>query len=144
MSSNSHQIPEVLLSVPEVQVESIVSDNQQFLVFEFCNHFSKQAAKDACDVWTAFHVNQQKSAIHIWNCRRMSGFDMGAKKVWMNKMKEFGPLIERIVLVSDMILIRGAARLMSKFSSHPLAVYKSVQEMQEKEGLALYPEVTPV
>ncbi len=133
-SQPSHQ---VLLSLPEVEVEAISIDNRQFLLFEFRNHFSTKAAEAAAACWTTYNQEHQQSAIHIWNCKRMSGFDMAAKKVWMAKMKASGSLMERIILISEMILIRGAARLMSKFSKHLLDVYRSVEEMEKKEGFIL-------
>ena len=135
MPIDNEQFSETLLSHPEVEVETLSVSHQHFLVFEFRNHFSIQAAEAAVAGWSEYNETYKRGAIHIWNCRRMSGFDMGAKKIWMNKMKESGDLIDRIILVSEMTLIRGAARLMSKFSKHQLDVYKSFSQMSEKEKI---------
>lgn len=135
MPIDNEQPSQTLLSLPEVEVESIANGPQKYLVFEFRNHFSLKAAEAAVNSWSDYNLQHEQSATHIWNCKRMSGFDMAAKKVWMNKMKESGDLIERIILVSEMILIRGAARLMSKFSKHDLQVYKSLDQMCEQENI---------
>lgn len=137
MPIDNEQSAETLLSLPEVEVESFTDGPQHYLVFEFRNHFSIEAAEAAVNSWSDYNQQYQQSATHIWNCKRMSGFDMAAKKIWMNKMKESGDLIERIILVSEMILIRGAARLMSKFSKHELKVYKSLNQMREQEHISL-------
>ncbi len=137
MPIDNEQPSQTLLSLPEVEVESIADGSQHYLIFEFRNHFSIEAAEAAVECWSAYNQQYQQSATHIWNCKRMSGFDMAAKKTWMNKMKESGELIERILLVSEMILIRGAARLMSKFSKHDLKVYKSLSQMCEEEKISL-------
>lgn len=135
MNTESDLRIHILLTHPEVAVSSQILHDKHYLIFEFRNHFSTRAAEEACEVWTNFHHQNFQGAIHIWDCTRMSGFEMSAKKVWMNKMKVFDSLIERIVLVSDMVLIRGAARLMSKFSKHQLDVYRSLDQMREQEGL---------
>lgn len=135
MPVNNEQFSETLLAHPEVEVESQTLDNKHFLIFEFRNHFSIAAAEAAVACWVANDQKHQRKAIHIWNCKRMSGFDMGAKKIWMNQMKASGDQIDRIILVSEMVLIRGAARLMSKFSKHRLDVYKSFSQMGEKEKI---------
>ncbi len=59
----------------------------------------------------------------------MTGFDNSAKKRWMDCMDRYSAQTEKIILISDNILIRGAARLMSKVTKHKLNVYKAVSEM---------------
>ncbi|WP_421764656.1 hypothetical protein [Ekhidna sp.] len=44
-------------------------------------------------------------------------------------MDRYSAQTEKIILISDNILIRGAARLMSKVTKHKLNVYKAVSEM---------------
>lgn len=134
---HSDKSSNILLTHPEIEVEYILLNDHRLIVFEFRNQFTLDAAKAAVKCWSAHNQEQQQSAIHIWNCRRMSGFEMASKKIWMNHMRESGELIERIILISEMILIRGAARLMSKFSKHRLDVYRSLKEMQKKEGFVI-------
>ena len=137
MIAESWQTKNMLLSIPEVEVEHQKISNQHFLIFEFRNHFSAEAAREASEVWTRFHLDENVSAIHVWNCSWMTGFDIAAKNIWMKKMKEHDQMIDRIVLISEMIIIRGAARLISKFTKHRLDVYRSIPEMNNKEGLEI-------
>ena len=120
-----------------VEIKSWHPSDSDFLIFHFQDHFSTTAAEKACEIWTDFHEKNASSLIHIWDCTSMKSFDMAAKNVWMGKMKDHKDYIERIILISDSIFIRGAARLMSKFSKHPLAVYKSIEEVGEKENLQI-------
>lgn len=106
----------------------------EYLHFTFKNKFTAYASELATKEWSmCCAMNPEKKFVHIWDCQGMSGFDQEAKKIWMGHMKKLISQTGRIILVSDNIFIRGAARLMSGFSKLHLEVYKSYGEMSEKE-----------
>lgn len=123
----------VMLKTPEIRVLGLKAQRRQFLFFDFYGHFGIDAASTGCEAWTQYLHTVSGASVHIWNCHKMSGFEMRAKDIWMQQMKAHMDRIEKVVLISDQILIRGSARLMSKFIRKPLNIYKSADEMEQAE-----------
>ena len=123
-----------ILDHPEVLVSQCDRITGGCLVFRFKGKLTVSGAKKAVEAWSTFQdENPQSELIHIWNCSHMSGFEVAAKSIWMNQMEELSDTIKRIIIVSDNIVIRGAARLMSKFIKQELQAYKNEEEMEQNE-----------
>lgn len=112
-----------------VEIKKFYEHGKNFLVFSFKGKFTEEASKQACEIWKKT-LNTSPSFIHIWDCEQMTGFDQNAKKQWMLCMNESHNQTEEIWLIADNILIRGAARLMSKFSKHQLKPFKNMDEIE--------------
>lgn len=116
---------------PEVDISKCTKMNSGCLVFRFKGKFTEEAADSAVSAWEKFqNQNPTATLVHIWNCTEMTGFEVQSKNIWMNQMKKSSDQIKQIMIISDNIVIRGAARLMSKFSKHALHVYKTEEEME--------------
>ena len=113
-----------------VAVKKFNQDGKTYLHFLFRNKFDLESAKEATTLWNECCQNQpNQKFIHIWDCQQMTGFDKAAKDLWMEYLKKYEGQTEKIQLVSDNIIIRGAARIMSRFSNHSIEVYKSLNEI---------------
>lgn len=122
-------------TVPEsVEIRKFSQDGRNYLHFTFSEKFTTELSSDAIKEWKNHCLtNPDEKFIHIWDCQKMSGFDKKAKDLWMEQMDSLHNQTDRIVLISDNIIIRGAARLMSRFTKHTLNTYKTLSEMSEKE-----------
>jgi len=114
-------------------IKKFYSNGKDYLHFTFKNKFTEHASEIATKEWSdCCKRNPEKKFVHIWDCQSMSGFDKKAKDLWMEHMKKLNDQTDRIILVSDNILIRGAARIMSKFTKLHLEVYKDIGEMSRQ------------
>lgn len=103
-----------------------------FLIFNFKGKFTEAASIEACEAWCRVTRNSPSTSfVVVWKCDDMTGFEQGAKKSWMECLAKNEDQTEDILLISDNILIRGAARLMSKFGSYHLHVFKNESQAAE-------------
>lgn len=117
-----------------VEIKIISQNGRSYLHFTFNGKFTTELSIDAIEEWKSHcEANSSEKFIHIWDCQNMSGFDKKAKDLWMEQMDSLFNQTERIILISDNIIIRGAARLMSRFTKHSLSAYKTLSEMSEEE-----------
>ncbi|MFK7953974.1 MAG: hypothetical protein AB8B73_14095 [Ekhidna sp.] len=111
-----------------------VSMNSQYkgncMYFQFKGTFDKSASESATKIWKdEFEKNPFKQYKHIWDCTQMKDFHFDAKKAWTDTLAKYEPRIDVIYVVSESIVIRGAARLMTKLSKYDLKIFKSISEM---------------
>ncbi len=93
------------------------------LHFIFQGHFDLPSCQRVINQWRhSAASNSDKPIKHIWECLDMRSFDNSARKLWMKQLAAEKKQTESILLVADNIVIRGAARLMARFSSIPLSV----------------------
>lgn len=105
--------------------------------FKFKEQFNKEASSLATKAWTdQFEKDPDTTFTHIWDCTRMKEFDYDAKDAWLQTLSKYSARIEHIYVVSDSILFRGAARVMSKLSKLNLEACKSFEEMEANLILA--------
>lgn len=117
-----------------VAFKSFYESGKNFLHFTFKNKFTYDSSIMATNAWKDYcDKNPSKKFVHIWDCQSMHGFDKTAKDLWMQYLDRYHGQTEKIVLVSDNIVIRGAARIMSRFTKHKLNVYKTFAEMAKEE-----------
>jgi hypothetical protein len=130
MPVTQETLPIVLLNSPNVDVSINPRYRGNCMYFQFKGTFDKNASQKSTKAWeTEFGSNPTKKYKHIWDCTQMKDFDLDAKKSWSDTLEKFESRIEVIYVVSESIIIRGAARLMTKFSRYNLKVFKTVGEM---------------
>lgn len=123
-----------ILKEETVEIKRFQDNGKDFLHFGFRNKFSEDMSVKATGVWAKFcDENPNQKFTHIWDCQSMTGFDNSAKKRWMEHLDKYDNQTEKIILVADNIIIRGAARIMSKMTKHKLDVYKSLPDMVAEE-----------
>lgn len=86
------------------------------LHFKFKGKFTKDASIAACHAWGCEFDKMETSEkfVLLWDCLDMNDFEIAAKNQWQEHMKSYHDRIELVIVVSDNILIRGAARLILK------------------------------
>ncbi|MEQ8470168.1 MAG: STAS/SEC14 domain-containing protein [Marinoscillum sp.] len=100
------------------------------LKFIFKGKFTEEASDLSTQIWDQeFKSNPDRKFILIWDCVQMTGFEMSARREWIKCMQELHENIDKIIVVSDNVLIRGSARLMLKLFSFESEVFSTYQEI---------------
>lgn len=122
---------QTLLNSPNVDITIDTRYGESCMYFTFNGKFSKEASRLSTEAWIKeFENNPTRTYSHLWDCTGMNDFDFDAKNDWMKTLSNYSHQIEYITVVSDSVLIRGAARVMSKFSKLDLRVLKSLDEFK--------------
>ncbi len=83
------------------------------LDFIFKGKFTIQASVLATQSWRKkFESVPSQKFVLTWDCTNMDSFEIGARREWLNCMNDLHGQIEKIVVISDNMIIRGAAHLM--------------------------------
>ena len=99
--------------------------------FVFKGHFTTEAGKAGAKVWrTEFDKYPAKSFVLIWNCEHMTGFDPSARREWYDCIKDYKPRISKIIMASNRIMIRGAAKVMFSIFGLKSTLVKSFDELE--------------
>ena len=118
----------------EVDVFAYKLANTNYMKFVFHGKLTTEAAEGAVKTWGDYHLDRpDEKVLHVWECSKMSSYDNQARILWMDYMKKFKSNMSRIIIISDNMIIRGAARLMGKVTNHDITAYKTEEEMEEKE-----------
>lgn len=120
----------VLLNSQGVDVSMNPRFGKHCMYFQFKGTFDKKASELSTQAWTdEFEKNPDATYKHVWDCTNMKDFNYDAKKSWTDTLSKFENRIDEIYVVADSIIIRGAARLMTKFSRYDMKIFKTVAEM---------------
>ena len=119
-----------LLDSPSVDVAINPQFGESCMHFRFKGKFTKEASVVSTKAWIKeFESNNDRIYTHLWDCTDMTDFDFDAKDSWMKTLESYSRQIDKIAIVSNSILIRGAARVMSKFTKLNLLVFRSIEEV---------------
>lgn len=96
------------------------------LYFTFRGKFTKDVSQLASESWgKQFEDNPEKSCAFIWDCMEMTGFEIAARTVWYEMMSKHKSRISKVIVISDNIMIRGAARVMMNLFGVSSTIFKS-------------------
>ena len=113
-----------------LKIKKTFDEGKHFLISTFTGKLTELSSEEGCYALVGIKESDPTiSYIHIWDCEKMTGFEQKAKKRWISTMNEMQFQIEEVWVVSDNIIIRGAVRLMSKFSKHVLRTFKNMDEV---------------
>lgn len=107
----------------DITAKTVNSTN--YLYFKFKGKFTEDISQQACRAWLEFFKQTAKSYTLVWDCMQMEGYELGARNEWVNALKEGKQQINKITVISDSMIIRGAARLMLKLFSFEAEVFKT-------------------
>ena len=83
------------------------------LWFVFHGKFTTNDAEAGIEAWRGeFIALEGKSALLVWDCRKMEGYEAAARSKWMVTLKELKPQIIQIWLISHSSFIRMGASFM--------------------------------
>lgn len=123
MSQNSQ-----LLAADTVDV-SFNSRFDKCLLFTFKGTLTQKDGHLAIQIWSEIFEGSDEKYTLIWNCSKMDGFERAARSEWTETLQKWPERIDKIFLISDSIIIRGAARLMLKLFHIELIPVKSESEL---------------
>ena len=100
------------------------------LKFTFNDRLGEQDAVSAIEKWQkSFKTFPREKILLIWDCLTMTGYESGARNHWQNALKEMKEQIDSIWLITNSGFIRMGASVMSVFSSYPIKVVSSENEI---------------
>ena len=113
------------------KIEWTQKSGKNCLKFTFFGKFTEQDARTALDKWKqAFSANPQDKTVLIWDCLKMTDYDHEARTIWQNACKEMKGQIDAIWVLTNSILIRMGASVISVFTSLKIKVVSSEQEIR--------------
>lgn len=113
------------------EIEWIQKGGKKCLQFIFHGKLSEEDARSAVEKWRqTFSSSSQEKIILIWDCQKMSDYDQQARTLWQNTCKEMKDRIEVIWVITNSILIRMGASVISVFTSLKIKVVNSENEIQ--------------
>ena len=113
------------------QMEWIQKTGKECLKFTFTGNFSEMNARAAAGKWReAFGSRPDEKITMIWDCLKMDDYDHEARTVWQNLCKEYKDQIGFIWVITNSILIKMGASVISVFTSLKIKVVSSEQEVQ--------------
>ncbi|HCX23405.1 MAG: hypothetical protein CMB80_06860 [Flammeovirgaceae bacterium] len=105
----------MLLRTPNVEVRLDDRFDIPCVNVRFIGKFTESTSIESTTVWKqTFQKHPKAKFIMVWDCMDMTGFEMSARREWLKHMHELHGQIDRIIVISDSVLIRGSARLMLK------------------------------
>mgnify|MGYP001028572477 CR=1 FL=1 len=112
-------------------IQWIKKSGKDCLKFTFNGKFSDQDAVTATEKWRQiFATKKQEKIILIWDCLDMHDYDQQARSLWQNACKEMKDQISIIWVVTNSLLIRMGASVISVFTSLKIKVVATENEIQ--------------
>lgn len=121
----------MIFSSEQLDILATKYDGKKYLRFNFFGKFTKNVCESACAVWTDELNSNGDYYCFIWDCSKMDGFEIAAKNHWYSAVKGHENRISKVTVISDNVIVRGAARLMLKMFRFESNVLKfSTREQQ--------------
>ena len=113
------------------RIEWISKAGRDCLKFTFQGKFTKEDAPASLETWRqAFADRSDQKVPLIWDCLAMEDYDHEARTMWQNACKEMKGRIDSIWVITNSILIRMGASVISVFTSLKIRVVGSQSEIQ--------------
>lgn len=113
---------------PSLDIFSSPDLGMHVLYFKFKGKFSEAASINGTRAWSEEMESSNNNYTFIWDCTDMSGFDPSARSEWYKSMKMYKPRITEVTIISNNILIRGAARVMMELFGIKANIVRSIDE----------------
>lgn len=126
------------MGIKSLNTELYFLDNEECLKFTFKGNFREEDALEGIDDWKDIFASAQgESAVIIWDCLEMTGFENNARKAWQKAIKDLKNQIECVWLITDSKVIKAGAKVMNAFTSFKLNVVKSTENIMITENQAI-------
>ena len=111
----------------------ITKSRKDCLKFTFHGKFTEQDAINAAGKWRdIFTSKPDEKSVLIWDCLEMNDYDHEARTLWQNLCKEYKNQIEIIWVITNSLLIKMGASVISVFTSMKIKVVSSESEISLK------------
>ena len=112
------------------EIEWCQISDKECLKFTFQGTLTEINALDAIAQWKEmFSTRKDEKVIIIWQCLKMESYEPMARILWQNTLKELKNQIDTIWLVSDSIIIKAGAKIMSFFTTLNLKIVNSEEKI---------------
>jgi len=103
------------------------------LKFTFEGVLTGIEAEKAIVIWKEeFEKQKGGKVVIIWHCLKMKDYEPAARVIWQKTIKELKSQIDSIWLVTDSLIIKTGATIMSIFTSFDTRVVGSEDEILAK------------
>lgn len=111
-------------------IEWIKKSGKDCLKFTFNGKFSEKDAVASTEKWRQiFSTKKQEKIILIWDCLNMNDYDQQARTLWQVACKDMKDQIQIIWVLTNSILIRMGASVISVFTSLKIKVVSSEKDI---------------
>jgi hypothetical protein len=109
------------LTNPKIEWCRIKDNNCLWFTFE--GELTASEASDAVEIWQEiFSGSSQKKITVVWDCLKMTSYDITARKTWQKAMKRMKNRIDKCLIVTNNQHIRYGAMILSLFTSIDIKV----------------------
>ena len=123
---------------PELFIENQTFQGELSLYFTFSGKLTEVTAKEATKMWSQELTTTSNKKFHfIWDCSKMTGFEIKARSCWYDALKSHHGQIGQVTVIAKNILIRGAARVMLDFFGIYSQMVKSREQFEEMKQKSL-------
>lgn len=100
------------------------------LNFNFKGKLTRNNAVNAIIKWEkAFNTVPYQKMTLVWNCLSLKDYEAKARVLWQEEIDKTKEQIELVYLVTKSNLIKMGAKIMSAFTSFPMKVVESENEI---------------
>ncbi len=115
------------LTNPKIEWCRIKGNN--CLRFTFEGELTTSEAADAVEIWQEmFSGSSQKKITVVWDCLKMTGYDIIARKIWQKALKQMKNRIDKCLIVTNNQHMRYGAIILSLFTSIDIKVSNSLTD----------------
>jgi len=113
------------------KMEWIQKSGKNCLKFTFQESFKEQDAKIAVQKWReALASHPQERVVHIWDCLAMKDYEQQARSIWSETCKDLKGQIDTIWVITNSLLIKMGATVISVFTSLNIRVVHSEADIR--------------
>jgi hypothetical protein len=112
------------------EIEQFTLHNKKCLKSEFHGVLKYELTRAVCSEWKKIALQNTTNQYNkIINARGLSNYEPMARSIFQNTLKELKGNIEKIWLITDSKIITGGASIMNMFTSVPIKVVSSENEI---------------
>lgn len=112
-------------------IEWVQKSGKNCLRFTFQESFKEQDAKTAIQKWCeALATRPEERIVHIWDCLSMKDYDQPARTMWSEACKDLKNQIDVIWVITNSLLIKMGATVISVFTSLNIKVVSSEADIR--------------
>lgn len=113
------------------KMEWVQKSGKNCLQFTFQESFGAQDAQIAIEKWReALATKPQERIVHIWNCLEMKDYEQQARTQWSEACKDLKDQIDVIWVITNSLLIKMGATVISVFTSLNIKVVSSETDIR--------------
>ncbi len=113
------------------KMEWVQKSGKNCLKFTFQGSFTVEDAQTAIEEWREkLATGPQGRIVHIWDCMAMKDYDQQARTMWSETCKDLKDQIDIIWVITNSLLIKMGATVISVFTSLNIRVVRSETDIR--------------